>query len=102
MPLTDVKCRSAKAQERPYKLSDGGGLYLLVTHGGGKYWRVAYRWHGKQRTLALGVYPTIGLMAARELRDDAKRELANGVDPSGTRYEMHISPTVAVLGPALR
>jgi integrase len=85
MPLTDVKCRNAKARERPYKLSDGGGLHLLVTPEGGKYWRMAYRWHGKQRTLALGVYPTISLMAARELRDGAKREVANGVDPSAAK-----------------
>jgi hypothetical protein len=61
MPLTDVKCRNAKAQNKPHKLSDGGGLHLLINSDGAKYWRMAYRWHGKQRTLALGVYPAVGL-----------------------------------------
>ena len=61
MPLTDVKCRNAKGKINPYKLSDGGGLHLLVNADGAKYWRLAYRWHGKQRTLALGVYPAVGL-----------------------------------------
>ena len=69
MPLTDVKCRNAKAQNKPHKLSDGGGLHLLVTSDGAKYWRLAYRWHGKQRTLALGVYPAVGLVEARAARD---------------------------------
>jgi hypothetical protein len=61
MPLTDTKCRNAKGQIKSRKLSDGGGLHLLITPDGAKYWRLAYRWHGKQRTLALGVYPASGL-----------------------------------------
>ena len=61
MPLTDVRCRNAKARIKPFKLSDGGGLHLLINSEGAKYWRLAYRWHGKQRTLALGVYPAVGL-----------------------------------------
>jgi len=60
MPLTDVKCRNAKGKASAYKLSDGGGLHLLVNADGAKYWRLAYRWHGKQRTLSLGVYPAVG------------------------------------------
>jgi hypothetical protein len=56
MPLTDTKCRNAKGQIKSRKLADGGGLHLLITSDGAKYWRLAYRWHGKQRTLALGVY----------------------------------------------
>ena len=72
MPLTDVKCRNAKGQIKPYKLSDGGGLHLLVNPDGAKYWRLAYRWHGKQRTLALGVYPAVGLMEARGVRVDVE------------------------------
>src|SRR3982074_3398653 len=82
MPLTDVRCRNAKARIKPYKLSDGGGLHLLINSEGAKYGRLAYRWHGKQRTLALGVYPAVGLMDARAARDDAKRSLAANIDPS--------------------
>ena len=87
MPLTDVKCRNAKGKIKPYKLCDAGGLHLLVNADAAKYWRLAYRWHGKQRTLALGVYPAVGLMEARAARDDAKRSLAANVDPSAVKRE---------------
>jgi hypothetical protein len=95
MPLTDVKCRNSKGQIRPYKLSDGGGLYLLVNPDGARYWRLAYRWHGKQRTLALGIYPAIGLMEARAGRDDAKRNLAAKVDPSAIKRERKRAAKIA-------
>jgi integrase len=95
MPLTDVKCRNAKGQIKPYKLSDAGGLHLLVNADGAKYWRLAYRWHGKQRTLALGVYPAVGLMEARAARDDAKRSLAANVDPSAVKRERMRAAKVA-------
>jgi integrase len=95
MPLSDVKCRNSKGQARPYKLSDGGGLYLLVNSDGSRYWRLAYRWHGKQRTLALGVYPAVGLMEARAGRDDAKRSLAANVDPSATKRERKRAAKIA-------
>jgi integrase len=95
MPLTDVKCRTAKGQINPRKLSDGGGLHLLVNADGAKYWRLAYRWHGKQRTLALGVYPAVGLMEARAARDDAKRSLATNVDPSQVKRERKRAAKVA-------
>ena len=75
MPLSDLKCRSAKKQPRSQKLSDGGGLHLLVNADGSKYWRLAYRWQSKQRTLALGVYPTVSLTDARVAREEAKRNL---------------------------
>jgi len=68
MPLTDTKCRNAKGQIKSRKLSDGGSLHLLITPDGAKYWRLAYRWQGKQRTLALGVYPAVGLIEARVAR----------------------------------
>jgi integrase len=96
MPLTDVKCRNAKGQIKPCKLSDGGGLHLLVKADGAKYWRLAYRWHGKQRTLALGVYPAVGLMEARAARDDAKRTLAANVDPSAVKRERMHAAKVAI------
>ena len=81
MALTDTAVRNAKAAEKPYKLADEKGLYLLV-NGTGKYWRINYRFAGRQKTLAIGVYPTITLAAARHRRDDAKTLLANDTDPA--------------------
>ena len=85
MPLTDVSVRRAKASSSPQKLADGGGLYLLVSPSGGRYWRMDYRWAGKRRTLAFGVYPTISLAEAREKREQAKKHLAIGIDPGAQR-----------------
>lgn len=85
MKLTDTKIRTAKPRERPYKLFDGGGLYLLVgaqkDGTAGRYWRLKYRVRGKEKVLAIGVYPEIGLREAREARDDAKKLLVRGTDP---------------------
>ncbi len=69
------------------KISDGGGLHLLVQPSGGKLWRLAYRFGQKQKTLALGTYPTVSLAAARRHRDEAKEQLAAGKDPSDVRKE---------------
>jgi integrase len=82
MTLTDLKIRSAKAGSRLVKLSDGGGLQLWVMPDGAKRWRQAYRIDGKQKLLAIGVYPTVGLREARNAREEAKRLLAAGCDPS--------------------
>jgi integrase len=95
MPLTDLKCRNSKGQTKPYKLSDGGGLHLLVNPDGSRYWRLAYRWLGKQRTLALGTYPIVGLMEARAGREEAKRNLANGIDPSAAKRESKRTAKIA-------
>ncbi len=81
MPLTDVKVRAAKAKVKSYKLADERGLYLLVTPKGSKYWRLKYRFMGKEKALALGVYPDISLSEAREKRNDAKKHLAKEIDP---------------------
>lgn len=81
MALTDVKVRSAKPTDKPYKLTDGEGMHLMVHPNGSKYWRLQYRFDGKQKTLALGVYPEITLSDARQRRDEAKRQVATGVDP---------------------
>lgn len=83
--LTDNAIRSAKPREKPYKLSDERGLFLLVTPAGGRWWRLKFRVAGKEKLLSLGVYPYVTLKSARELRDDARRELAGGVDPSAKR-----------------
>ncbi len=79
--LTDLEIRQAKPRERDYKLSDYDHLYLLVRPNGSKLWRVGYRFGGKQKSLALGAYPTVTLADAREKRDAARKLLANGTDP---------------------
>jgi len=86
MALTDVKARTARLPEgkKQVRLSDGGGLYLQVNDAG-KYWRMNYRFAGKQKTLSLGVYPSISLKQARVARDSAKRLLTKGVDPSQSK-----------------
>ncbi|AMN46061.1 integrase [Steroidobacter denitrificans] len=83
--LTDTQVRGAKPSDRPQKLTDGRGLYLLVTPGGGRYWRYDYSFHGKRRTLALGVYPDVPLVRARERHHEARRLLAEGVDPAAAK-----------------
>lgn len=83
--LSDAKVRSAKARSASYKLTDEKGLYLQVTPAGGRLWRLFYRFGGKQKTLAFGSYPEITLARAREKRDEARRLLAEGVDPSAKR-----------------
>lgn len=85
MPLTDTAIRNAKPRREPFKISDGGGLHLLLQPNGSRLWRLAYRFAGKQKTLALGSYPTVSLAKAREGRDNAKRLLADGVDPSAQK-----------------
>lgn len=85
MALTDTTIRTAKSGEKPIKLADGGGLYLLLSPSGGKWWRLDYRFSGKRKTLSMGVYPDVGLKAARDKRDEARRLLADGVDPGENR-----------------
>ena len=82
MALTDAKCRAAQPGAKLQKLTDGGGLQLWVQPSGARLWRLAYRFGGKQKLLALGVYPTISLARARQAREDAKRLLADGADPT--------------------
>jgi integrase len=85
MPLTDTRVRNAKPQAKAYKLSDGGGMYLLVTSDGARYWRLDYRFVGRRRTLALGVYPIMTLSAARTGRDEARRLLTQNIDPNAAK-----------------
>ena len=82
MKLTDIQCRTAKGKEKKYKLSDGGGMFLDVRPNGSKYWRMKYRFHGKEKLLSLGVYPDVSLAEAREKRANAKKVLAENKDPS--------------------
>ncbi|WP_454742187.1 tyrosine-type recombinase/integrase [Cupriavidus necator] len=85
MATTDVAIKNAikatKGSDRPLKLFDGGGLFLLITPAGGSYWRLKYRMAGKEKLLALGVYPDVSLSGARKKRDAAREQIAAGIDP---------------------
>jgi integrase len=81
---------NAKARAKDYKLSDGEGLHLLVTHSGGKLWRFQYRYAGKQKTLAFGSFPEISIADARNLRDKARKEVAKGIDPGEVKKALKI------------
>ena len=80
MPLTDRAIKAAKPEKRTRKLFDSGGLYLEISPAGGKWWRIKYRFAGKEKRISLGVYPRISLKEARQRRDDARRSLDRGVD----------------------
>lgn len=84
-PLTDSAIKAAKAQDKPYKLTDGQGLYLEVMPGGSKLWRLKYRYADKEKRLALGAYPAVPLQQARQRRAEAREQLANGVDPGAQK-----------------
>ena len=85
MALTATTIKTCKPKDKAYKLTDGGGLYLLVSPSGGKWWRFDYRCQSKRKTLSMGVYPAISLKDARDRRDEAKKQLANGIDPAMVR-----------------
>ena len=80
-PLTDSAIKVAKPKEKPYKLADGQGLYLEVMPNGSKLWRLKYSYAGKEKRLAFGAYPTVPLQLARRRRDEARQQLAEGIDP---------------------
>lgn len=81
MPLTTTALNAATGKEKQYKLRDGEGLFVLVTPSGKRYWRLDFRHGGKAKTMALGVYPAVGLADARRRRDEARKLIASGVDP---------------------
>lgn len=95
MALTASEVKQAKPKEKPYKLGDGGGLYLLVQPKGARYWRYKYRYGGKEKTLALGVYPEVTLKAARQSHHKARQRLAEGVDPAALRKVEKLSRHLA-------
>ena len=82
MELTAIQVKNAKPKLKQYKLADGKGMFLLVHPNGSKYWRLKYYFSGKEKILALGVYPVISLSEARNKREDAKKLIANNIDPS--------------------
>ncbi len=81
MKLTNIACKNALPKDKPYKISDGGGVYLYVMPNGSKYWHFRYRYAGKEKRLALGVYPEISLQIARDKRLSARRLINEGIDP---------------------
>ena len=85
MALTDVTIKNAKPKDRPYKLYDSQGLYLIITPSGRKWWRFNYLLNKKQKTISLGVYPDVTLKDARKKRDEAKKLLSQHIDPSKER-----------------
>ncbi len=85
MALSDSAIRTAKPKDKPYKLADSGGLYLEVAPSGGKWWRLKYRIGGKEKRLSLGTYPETGLKEARERREEARKLISEGIDPSAKR-----------------
>lgn len=82
MPLTATQVSQARPSDKPYKLYDSHGLFLQVTKTGGKYWRMKYRYAGKEKLLAIGVFPEVSLKEARVARESARKLLVDGVDPS--------------------
>ena len=91
MPLTDTTIKNAKPGVKPLKLSDERGMFLLVTPKGGKWWRLKYRFDGKEKLLSLGVYPDVGLKDARVRREEARKLLADGIDPGANRKAVKAS-----------
>lgn len=87
MSLSEAQARNAKPKPKPYKLADGDGMFLLVTPAGGKYWRLKYRIAGKEKLLALGIYPEVSLADARKRRAHAREALAAGDDPGEVKKE---------------
>ena len=91
MALTNIAISKATPTDKLQKLSDGDGLQLHITPKGSKLWRLAYRWQGKQKTLAFGAYPGISLAQARDMRADAKKKLANGIDPGQEKKDIKLA-----------
>ena len=91
MPISDTALRNAKPQAKPYKLYDADGLFIIVTPAGGKWWRLKYRIGGKEKLLSLGTYPETGLKDARGKRDEARKLVAQGIDPSAQRQAIKVS-----------
>lgn len=85
IPLTDLQISKTKPREKQYKLFDGGGLFLIVTPTGGKWWRFQYRYNGKEKLLSFGTYPEISLSEARRCREEARTQVATGINPSELR-----------------
>lgn len=93
--LTAAACNNAKPREKPYRLSDEKGMYLEVMPNGSKYWRIKYRIGGKEKRMALGVYPEVSLAEARTKRDEARKQVSEGIDPSAAKQEAKRTAKIA-------
>lgn len=94
MALTDTAIRNAKPKDKPYKMADSQGLYLLINPKGSKLWRIKYRMNGAERKLALGAYPEITLAEARAARDAARKQLAHAIDPNAAKRQARIEASI--------
>ena len=94
MVLTDTAIRNAKPADKPYKVTDSQGLYLLVNPRGSKLWRIKYRIDGVERKLSIGAYPEITLAEARAARDAARRQLAHAIDPNVAKRQARIEASI--------
>lgn len=90
MTLYDTTVKNAKPKDKPYKLSDSHGLYLLINPNGSKLWRLKYRINGKEKKLALGAYPAISILAARKARDKAQEQIRSDIDPNGAKRQAKV------------
>ena len=93
---SDISIRTAKAKDKTYRISDGGGLYMLVQKNGAKWWRLDYTFEGKRKTLSLGVYPKVTLKRARSDADKAGKSITDGIDPSTRRKEKKEAEILAI------
>ncbi len=93
MPLTDTAIKNAKPCDKTARMFDGGGMYLEISPAGGKWWRLKYRYDSKEKRLSLGVYPDVSLKDARQRRDDARKLLADGIDPGENRKAVKATKT---------
>lgn len=91
MPLSELQIKNAKPADKPYRMADGGGLYIEVSPSGGKLWRLKFRFNGKEKRLSLGTYPAVGLKAARTMREDARQLLVQGIDPAAHKQAQKAS-----------
>ena len=94
MALTDLAIRNAKPKDKPYKVADTQGLYLLVNPTGSKLWRVKYRINGTERKLAIGAYPSITLAEARTARDEARKQVAHAIDPNAAKRQAKVEASI--------
>jgi len=91
MPLSDTTCKNAKPKDKPYKVADEKGMFLLINPNASKYFRLKYRFDGKEKALALGVYPDTSLKQARIKRDQAREQIANGIDPNENKKAVKLA-----------
>ena len=100
--LTEAQIRAARPKEKPYKLYDARGLYLLIKPNDGRFWRFKYRFGGKEKLLSFGTYPYVSLKRARDRREEARRFLEEGKDPSAQRQDQTDFDATGADGPRLR